>query len=102
MVAAQQDDNDYLTWVQYVQNYEKTNQAKLQQTFICEFYDKQEAVIISHFTSYTGQKKKIPNPLKIHSDQISYFTHLMFAAFSVAFHQLQNAIYTEEMLKCGL
>lgn len=89
-----EDDNYHSTWVQYVQNYEKTNQAKFQQTFICELYDKQEAVIISHFTSYTGQNKKkqrSPNPLKIPSDQIS-FTHLMCCLFSF-FHQLQCNLY---------
>ncbi|KAF0036759.1 hypothetical protein F2P81_012071 [Scophthalmus maximus] len=42
----------------------KTDHVKFQQTFICEFYDKQEAFIISCFASYIGRRnKKSPTPL---------------------------------------
>lgn len=71
------DDDDPATKVQYVRNKEKRDLAKFQQTFICEFYDKQEAVIISCFTSYIGREKKTkknPQPfLKIHLDQMFLF-----------------------------
>lgn len=44
-------------------------QEKLRQTFICEYYEKQEAVL-SHLTSYTGQK----DPGRILQNETSYFT----------------------------
>lgn len=52
---------------------QENSSFKIQQTFICEVCDKQEAVLMSCFTSYTGwikQNKKSPTPLKINLDQI--------------------------------
>lgn len=66
----------------------KPNHAKFQQTFICEFYDKQEAVIISHFTSYIGRKKKTkksPTFLKIHLDQFLRYVCCLFFLFFISF-----------------
>lgn len=70
--------------------------VKFQQTFICEFYDKQEAVIISRFTSYIGQKKKN----QICLDSIGSF-HLFNICCSF-FVMFKMFLCTEEMLKCGL
>ena len=82
--------------------YQKTRKqtAKFQQTFICEFYDKQEAVIISRFTSYIGRKKnkkKSPTFLKIHLDQMFPF-HLTFVAF-FCFSSASKSTYVQR--KCS-
>lgn len=45
---------------------QENSSFKIQQTFICEVCDKQEAVLMSCFTSYTGwiKQNKITNPFK--------------------------------------
>lgn len=63
--------------------------VKFQQTFICEFYDKQEAVLISWFTSYIGQKNKNLQPLlKSHLDQnvLDSLRSFYLLTFAAVFH----------------
>lgn len=84
---------------------ETTNHIKIHDTFICEFYDKQEAVS-SYFTSYHGWKKKntFKNPfvcIFLPSFNVCYCFILFHFIFFFVSH-LQNATIYMKMVKCHL
>lgn len=64
-------------------------QERFRQTFICEYYEKQEAVSC-HFPSYTGQTKS--RPWKILSPRMSQFAQESIAAFRCC-HSWASVMY---------